>query len=687
MTCALIAALSFFALADAETPVQKAVSEPVGDAAKRVLTTKDFPFCRPSQGPVPRDFRHWCALADEATTCPELKEACAQPLDANALEGEGGGWFGRGRKPKTKVGAGDSEDAASRGLLEFDGLGVWVKVLGWVVLGVVAGFLLILLVMVIRERRRAERTAEMAEPIDATPLAWAIDEPAGLGEVEQLLREARRAADADADVGRALMLLYAATLKHLEDKGFVEFEATTTNREYVRQVRGKTPLDGPLTSLVREVERTRFGRREASRDAFELHFSELAPMLRRLASTAGVVLILALAACGGDPSLDGRAAFNEIARTQGIEPARLAKPFDQIGFDDPPVLLDAEVIPPDAELLRSLERSFLAGARFLVLLDGRQQLDAWPSLRVVANAPGEAEPELVADPPDAGLSDAGAPEPTGGGVSHVVLSKEFELAAGLPEGTSAKVQGHERFAPITDGRTPPEVLATRDGEPFAVRWRSERGVLVVVADRRLFANGSMAVPGNAAVALALVEAVVRRDGQGRATLATAAVGLARPSQSPQESLEKSGMMAVLLQSLAALALFFAAKGMAFGTLRDRARPERREFREHVAALGLQLARRRGSRLAASLYASWVLERLRQRVVRDGNVSDTRALARVLARRTGDDEGALFDLLETAEALRREPKGPGVPERDLATIRRLGALLSKLQNQPVHTRSA
>lgn len=692
-------------------------AEPADDSAREVLTKRDFGFCREQKTPPPLGGNDWCSIRDEASTCPQLKEQCSRAPDVGGLFGGSGGFFGGDSKVKTKVGEGDVETARNAPWeIPFNLSLPFGQVLLWVFVGLLVAVVAFFIIRAILERKRDELAPLEPEP-EVAPGVVYVDP--GLAETAALLAKAR----AEADTGRALAYLYAALLRHLEDARLIEWDIARTNREYVRTVRGKTPLDRPMAELVREVERAKFGHAAPTRSVFEGLYNRIAPHLARVAA----VLLFALlsmsgTACNcGSTDLEGRAAFNEILQRQGIEQARFGRPLDTLDGDAPPVVVDSDWYPLEDNVLDALHDAMLGGARVLVLASTRGTLPSWPTVRLHDGA------ERVQT-----ISDEDAEEMTLEEVLQQVEAKDIEAIAAPDGGTDAGTDGgtKEEVDPelaVTDGGTDggvpptvvawpvtptpafsaesgieptttgwlprrtvmtlppelldkPEVLLERNGKPFVVRWKSERGVLVLVADRRLFSNGAMAVPANARLAMAVVRTVTGADNK----LASATIGAADPAESPAESLERSGLWVLLLQALFALSIVFWSRGAAFGVLRDRSQLRRRAFSEHLVALGAQLARRGGARISASMYAGWALERLHQRMSREADRNDPAGLAKALALRLGDDEGKLRALLVAADEARRDPNGPADTPRDLDLIRRLGRLLAQLQAEQRRT---
>lgn len=644
-----------------------AVDELPHESAHRVLTTHEFEFCNETDDPRPLAGDAWCALRDEATSCPTLGRMCdLEPPSSFFFPGSGDSDGEKAKDPETEVGEGNTSGALRRLVPRlFEGLSLGpLQFVVWTVLGLLLALVVFYVVRALAERRPVEGDADPA--FMAAEHQVVIDE--GLGEVGLLLRRAQDASSRDP--GLALMLLYAALLRHLEERKLIEWDPSRTNRDYLRAVRGRTPLARPMAELVREVERVKFGQRAAERAAFDRLWQTVAPQLG--AAALLLAAIVGLTGCG-DPGLEGHAAFNEIVQAQGYGLERWSRPLDTLGADDPPIVLDTAGLPLDAAVLDTVHDAMLGGGRILVLASKPARFPSWPNLSVINGDPTEEPPETAPSDDSQALSPDEDEEVAK--VRPPPPSWKLSATASLPglAGLEGRLPRQRRFVMDDHERDPPEILLEREGRPFAVRWRSAQGQVIFAADRRLFANGAMAVPANAQLAMALVRDFAGDD----RTLALASVGVVRPPQSSAQSLGRAGLWLFMLQALIALGLLFWARGAAFGTLRSRDAQRRRAFSEHVEAVGLALERHQGSAQAASMYATWALERLRRRFGRELDGHDPAALARALHRALGDDETSLLRLVEQAEALRREPSRPPQPDADLAVIRRLGRLLARL----------
>ncbi len=665
---------------------------------------------------MPPSDRQWCATADKATTCPQLKAMCDRKWEGSSFMR----WlFGR---REGKVDSDSSAGGAMRRMLDAFSFSLpGAQVVLWTVLGLVMAVVLAVIVRAIMERERKRAPPTLA---DAAPTGLEIPDP-GLGPVQSMLQQALRAADED--VGLAFRWLYAAILRYLEDHALIRWDAFTTNREYVRAVRGRTPLDTPMAQVVREVERSKFGHLTPERTKFDALFLQV----QRLVSVAPLLLVVLLgASCTGcemgDPNVDGHAAITEILESQGIKSSRLAAPLETLSSKDSPVILDLHELTLDKSTLHSIERATLAGARIMLLLGPMGRLKAWPSVAVRNPSSGDdgaddgdddvsddthetggigTKDDTASTSPAAGPAPSANAEATDGGAA--VSDAEACQPAEAESVPLTPVDGWAESAHLGGDTTgylpealfldmpeldhdPPEVLIERDEAPFAVRWQTQDGELVAVADRRLFSNASMAVPSNARLAVALVRELAGAHHE----VSFGALTASSASQSPAESLFNAGILPLLLQTLLVLAIVFASRGLAFGTLRDRdlvpsplpatgavvVRRGRRVFAEHVTALGQQFQRVKGSRFAASLYVAYAFDRIRARLGRDVDSHDLGSMAQVLASRLGRPEDEVRATLGAAEAVRQEPNAPSRPSEDLSLIQRVGEYLAALQRE-------
>jgi hypothetical protein len=163
-----------------------------------------------------------------------------------------------------------------------------------------------------------------------------------------------------------------------------------------------------------------------------------------------------------------------------------------------------------------------------------------------------------------------------------------------------------------------------------------------------------------------------RDGGTTVELAGDLTGLV--SSNPVESVRRGRLGPAMLQLAAFLLVFFVCKGARFGRPTHSQHTLRREFAEHVRALGLHYARARGERLALGFIGAYASERLRERcgLRVDRSLS---GLAEAVATRTGRPVGEVMRML-----LEARDAGKGAPAekdaRDLETVAELVKLLEE-----------
>ena len=223
-----------------------------------------YTFCHdPSQ--VPEDARDWCELLDglPRDRCPALREACesgtfgvrpqagcnqdrpeqseGQPADRLAAEPE--------RPPQRDPFEGCDYDA--------DTLQALAR---WMMAFFVAALVLVLVrafwaTFGGRRSREPEPEPQLVEEEDdaAEALPDVPDLPS-----DDLLAAARRAL-AEGRLGEAAMLARGASLRHLGKAARLKLHRSRTDREYVRSLKADPELQGDLRTVVRAVERHKWG--------------------------------------------------------------------------------------------------------------------------------------------------------------------------------------------------------------------------------------------------------------------------------------------------------------------------------------------------------------------------------------------------------------------------------------------
>ncbi len=660
------------------------------DAAVEVLQKHDYPFCQPGTNALASE-REWCLVAELATTCPDLAKMCQRPQPGDKPS-DSQTQANSPRSQPRKVGVGGSNVESVSG--PASALSPLWPLLKWLLIGVGIAVLIGFIVRAIAARKQlAQSPAKRPDAkIAADPVAAMT--PATLGEIELLLQRAR--ATADHDVAAAVALLYAACLRRLSDIGLIRFRAASSNREYLRSIVGKTPLEQPLRQLVREVELAKFGQVQPDRSRFDALIAEIAPLLRQTTKVLLFSTVALLSACfaWGDANLTGHAAAWEILRSQGIEVTSFTQSLADLGPDSAPLLVDAEEVPLTDEVLRVLAKAVRQGARVLLLPAPAQDLEVWLPVQVTeiqyssstitgqsAHLHGHLPQNKLLIPTERfwhwtwyddadSLRRAVAQmfdfpmqsaenreiEQQGAATSSAMAAAASEVVAGNDISAEA-VAAEEVAVGLTTDDTqatqisePGETLLMRNTFAFARKWKIGKGVVVVVADRDLFANGAMAIPGNPTLMTSVVNAMI--GGQKQMTIAT--LGIISPAEDPHQSLQRAGIWPLMLQILLILSLWLLLRGLPFGTLRDREVQGRRAFSEHISAVALQLSRKKQSTIAAHLYAGYALDRLWQRHGPRGQSRDIEVLAIAIGLRFQRDSVALLQALRRAETLRNLP---------------------------------
>ena len=195
----------------------------------------------------------------------------------------------------------------------------------------------------------------------------------------------------------------------------------------------------------------------------------------------------------------------------------------------------------------------------------------------------------------------------------------------------------------TDGQN---LLEFAPGKPYAIQHeRGYRGGdLTVFADDRLFTAAGLMLRDNPEFLIRFL----RDLGPRKVQLADGLLELG--ADTPAEAIANTHLTPVILQLLALLAVFYFCRGVRFGRPHDPPTRSRRQFSEHVEALGHQYARARASRHAVRLYAIWALERLREKTLLT-RTPGIYPLAQAIAGRTGDDENRVMEHLVEASSLK------------------------------------
>jgi hypothetical protein len=626
--------LSSGAALSAETVAPpKPLPEP-SNAVGEVFASRHFEFCHEPKYPLTSTEKVWCDLGagENTQACPALRQVCKNDAQATQIE---------------------LREPISFRLPE---LGLPLRLLLWILLGLGLAMLVFALVRHFLDHKSKDDVVRTQAPGSteadrAAALARRVET-----DVQRLLERARAEAAAG-DFRAAIGDAYAALLRRLEGAGVVHVEPDQTNGDYVRRVRHERPaMARQLSEVVDAVESAQFGDQAVTREGFDGVWMRVTGLL---AERIGVVLVLAgclfLGACGQpradwEHSPSGRAGVIDYLGKRGFKVHErllsVAKMGESKSADSK---TDQLVLLPGAHLgdeeWKAVKAWILAGDHALVVAGGRRELPDWIGIRIVEKQ--AARPEPVA------LGDAEA-------------KRWGALRVRVPE------------ANYLDSKPGSATLLNRKQTAYAAeRWLVrgeaeddediERNRVLVLADDFLFRNASLLVADNAA----LLDNLLRESGTN-VELAGDLTGLV--ASNPVESVRRGRLGPAMLQLAAFLLVFFACKGARFGRPTHSQRGKRREFAEHVRALGLHYARARGEHLALGFIGAYASERLRERcgLRVDRSLS---GLAEAVATRTGRSVGEVMRiLLEARDASKGVPAEKGA--RDLETVGELCKLLEE-----------
>jgi hypothetical protein len=636
-------------------------------AAAPILADDAYRFCHEPNYRLTQSEHRWCPVVaeqDESTDCPALPEACrAEPVEEEELSWLPRSGSGDGRREPEKP-------PPEPFKLEIPNLGVLGKIAFVVLLAIGA----VLVGKALRDHlsRARERERDDDEPAPEQPVAAAA--PA-LGPVEtdvaRLLARARAAA-ARGDFEAALEDAYAALLRRLDGDGLIAIHPSSTNGDYLRTLRARPDLRPAVAEIFRDVERVQFGAAPATPGLFQAVFERVVPIATRAAGVLALALALGAGlSCGGgaapprteatrDTSPSGTRAVIALLEQEGVDARARRKPLTSLEGEERTLVLLRGVTLDDDEW-----KSVLEWVR-----EGHTLIVAGPVF-----LPEEVGVDVVRARGESGLwlTPAGDYEDSLGAL---------DLAS--PEDGAVTLK--------SDAASP---LLFRDEEVYAARARLDEGTVLVFGDGRLFTNIALAQADDARFLAELF-----RLFPGDVELCDLWTGAG--ASTPMEAVANAKLTPLVLQLLAALALYVLWKGRSFGVPRDPASASRRAFADHVRALGAAYSRARASQHVAGLYAAWAIERLRDRM-HGGQKRGLVALAEAVARRTGRPEPEVMRVLVEAQGVGEEaappsfrasgpPSGRRAPTPSdagdsLALVRELDRYLAVAQVHPQKPRPA
>jgi hypothetical protein len=616
----------------ASTQAPQGPPKPPAEVVRQVFASRQYPFCHEPDYPLTPGEKRWCDLGAASNTkaCPTFKEACKNAALAKQFEL---------REPMS---------------FHFPELGLPLRLVLWILLGLGVAMLVFALVRHFLDHKSKDevvRTGAATSTDDEAAAALARQVET---DVQRLLERARAEAHAG-DFRAAIGSAYAALLRRLEGAGLVTVAADQTNGDYVRKLKTDRPaISRRVEEVVDSVELVQFGDHQVTREGFEGVFGRVTALLAERMALLLVLVGLALwgAACGQprddwDHSPSGRAGVVQYLGKRGFKVHERLLSLTKIGDTkaDQLVLLPGAQVGKDE--WKAVETWLTDNAASLVIAGGNRKLPDWVGMRIVDKEVPAVRDILASD----------------------AQAARWDRPRGrVPEGN------------MLESKPEHDVVLVRGKAAYAAEaWigdEDDRSRILVLADDHLFRNASLLVADNAALLDHLL-----RDGGTTIELVGDLAGLV--SSNPVESVQRGRLGPAMLQLSAFLLIFFVAKGARFGRPVESERTYRREFTEHVRAVGLHYARAHAERHALGLLGAYAVERLRERVgLRvDRSLS---GLAEVVAARTGRNVGEVMRMLvEANDASKGVPAEKGA--RDLETVAELGKLLEETGGSRGHRR--
>lgn len=620
------------------------------DEARKVLADERVGFCNDPKYPLTETEAAWCPPVGPDTNlrCPAFASACKAPR--SLLDSPGRLDFSRGeKKPEDTDGDGSKPDKRSptadgepdpkssgkrkdprRIILEQEDdpytlppLGGLGELLFWVILGLGVLFVIVLVVRN-SSRNRPDADEPAAPPPDdlgPAPVTNLASEQL-VRDVDALLEQARAAASSG-DYGRAIQRAHAALLHRLDHDGLIRVAPFRTNGDYVRDLQTQAELRREVREIVRDVEQVQFGTTPPDMSLYDRVLKRIVPIATRRSAALLALLACNLLSCdtknypfdhspsGADPIIRLAKVYDiDITfRTTALGDIDPDEPFEETSQGRTLVLLHDAPFPTADEWARLLE--WADNGHHLVIA-GREP------------------------PTDLGISQS-SPAPRHG----LAVAPDFVDTLGDLD----LITPDDLYLQPTrdDGKT---LLEFAPGFPYAIQY--ERGYsggdVTVFADDRLFTAASLMLRDNPEFLVRFLRSL----GTRKVELADGLLDLG--ADTPAEAILNTHLTPVILQLLALLAVFYFCRGVRFGRPHDPPSRSRRQFAEHVEALGRQYARARASRHAARLYAAWALDRLREKTLLT-RTPGVYPLAQALAGRTGDDENRVMETLVEASSLK------------------------------------
>jgi hypothetical protein len=560
-----------------------------GDAA--IVSPEHRAFCKVSMPHLSDDQSRLCAYSKQIPDCQVFVDEC------DAL------------KPKPS-----SFPAWLNSLLEgiAKAIGTVFKLLGpvgiWILAGLVLCIVLYPVVQSFAQMRRADSPDPVALPglpakgdADLSKISR-DDDPARILEEANLLAQQGK-------LDHALYRYLHAALLSLDKNGAIVIARDKTHGEYVRGC-SDTEAKPPLRDLVREIEVVRFGGRQATQGGVAIAQERASWIVKRALAAVVVIAAFFLGGCSQLPSGDdptGSDTLRALLEKQNLEVKTLMSSLVKIPIPTPKdrektaaLYIDVDRIPVEDEAQEHLLRWVDAGG-ILVLAGSpshwpkRFGAKVEPSTSLVVSVTTykeETKKKPHSDDDDESTDDDDDEEST--------------LIPRVDNGALA----HPAAAHWVDKGT--FVLATTgDEKDFVVGELRGAGAVYAVASDDLFTNAGLAVPGNAAAAVAILSNIPRE----KFLFAPVGSGFSPPTN-PFAGLINAGLGLPLIHGLFATIILFFAVGMRLAAPVPDAPPQRRAFTEHIFATAAVYGRSKSAKHALASFGRYAETRLAKKLNRN-----------------------------------------------------------------------
>lgn len=580
--------------------------------------------------------------------------------------------------------------------------------IGWTILGVGVGALLVFIVLAIRKALKREVKDELEMATDSHVVVSAAP-PVAIesGSAEAILARAE-AALARGDLRAALFGFLHASLRALDVRGAIRIARDRTNGEYVRSC-GDESARPHLRQLVREVDVVEFGGREPEVDRVRDAGARARALVRAIGLTTLALCILLTSGCDPRKKLVGAAprgfdVAEKLLERQGfiVSPLKtrlshLADPPESGNAPTepgPPMILDVTRTPLDTDAVEGLE-NWVKGGGTLVLFGAPSE---WPpAFRAAATSTSSR---------DVSVDGSSADPPCDAPTDECEAQRDAARARSKHGSAHARLASSDAFHWVgQDGR----VIAKHDHESavYAAFGDFGQGTVLGVANSDLLTNVGLAYPGNPAALMAILAhlddrtvAVVAGDAESeeegdetvpsshRSKSATARGSTARKSNSakpkrelvvvgehdgitgasnPLSSLIAAGFGIPLAHALVFVTLLALAVGLRIRAARPAPLAKRRAFVEHVEATGALYAYARAAPHALASYGRFVVERVRTRMARGGDVVST------LVQRSGLSREEIEPIIDRATHAKA---GDALRGDELAVLQKLAGIYAR-----------